>query len=313
MSHPADQDQTSAIRAESSRTDASAVICDDVTCVACGYNLRGLADDGKCPECATPIARSIGGNSLRNADRDWLKSVHRGAGLVYWSCVLPLLLMIGIFFVTIAWSVSGVRHAVPGLIDGMAKAASAFVLLSPVLLLIGVVLMTKQEPRITHTEDGFTSRRLARFLSGILVAVVVAERLLLATVLTKRLELVDLFTVIRSVELVVAATTVWYVLRYVASLFRREDEDKNAKRSVTLARRVLASALIIAFCSLSTIGAARWIAQASSFVRVLKGLATLFLMFAVLQTIDHIGRLRKTTRSCLRTARTSCTSRSEHA
>lgn len=31
----------------------------DIVCSACGYNLRGLLPDGKCPECGTPIAESV--------------------------------------------------------------------------------------------------------------------------------------------------------------------------------------------------------------------------------------------------------------
>lgn len=31
----------------------------DLTCVTCGYNLRGLRRDGRCPECGGTIARSI--------------------------------------------------------------------------------------------------------------------------------------------------------------------------------------------------------------------------------------------------------------
>jgi hypothetical protein len=37
----------------------SDTIEDDVKCVSCGYNLRGLSPQGRCPECGSGIAQSI--------------------------------------------------------------------------------------------------------------------------------------------------------------------------------------------------------------------------------------------------------------
>lgn len=34
----------------------------DVHCHQCGYNLRGLSEPGRCPECGTPIAESTRSN-----------------------------------------------------------------------------------------------------------------------------------------------------------------------------------------------------------------------------------------------------------
>ena len=50
----------------------------DPLCVHCGYNLRGLSTDRKCPECGTPIAKSLRGDLLSSADPDWLRRLHRG-------------------------------------------------------------------------------------------------------------------------------------------------------------------------------------------------------------------------------------------
>src|SRR5436305_1574598 len=40
---------------------------DNLPCLRCGYNLRTLATDGRCPECSTPIASSLDTNLLRYA------------------------------------------------------------------------------------------------------------------------------------------------------------------------------------------------------------------------------------------------------
>jgi hypothetical protein len=48
-------------------------------CVSCGYRLDGLADDGACPECGLPIARTRQRSLLlRGADDRFLTQVHRG-------------------------------------------------------------------------------------------------------------------------------------------------------------------------------------------------------------------------------------------
>jgi hypothetical protein len=39
--------------------NVSTVIGDDVPCMKCGYNLRTLAADGKCPECGANVAMSV--------------------------------------------------------------------------------------------------------------------------------------------------------------------------------------------------------------------------------------------------------------
>jgi hypothetical protein len=53
----------------------------ELRCLACGYNLVGLPESGQCPECGTPIARSLRGNLFRYASPDYLRTLHRGATL----------------------------------------------------------------------------------------------------------------------------------------------------------------------------------------------------------------------------------------
>jgi hypothetical protein len=58
-------------------------IIGDLPCRSCGYNLRTLATNGLCPECATPIASSLRGDLLREADPNWLRQMHTGCKLEY--------------------------------------------------------------------------------------------------------------------------------------------------------------------------------------------------------------------------------------
>ncbi len=63
----------------------------DLPCVACGYNLRALATDGRCPECGEPIPHSLRGDRLRFSDYRWLGRLARGARLGFWAVLVMLL------------------------------------------------------------------------------------------------------------------------------------------------------------------------------------------------------------------------------
>lgn len=50
----------------------------DMTCGTCGYNLRGLSPDGRCPECGHPIEESRYDPRLAAADPRWLRVIRTG-------------------------------------------------------------------------------------------------------------------------------------------------------------------------------------------------------------------------------------------
>lgn len=50
----------------------------DVECVACGYNLRTVLAEGRCPECGLAVGRSTVGHWLRYRDPMWLQCLWRG-------------------------------------------------------------------------------------------------------------------------------------------------------------------------------------------------------------------------------------------
>jgi hypothetical protein len=58
--------------------DAEGRVAEDLSCVECGYNLRTLEWGSRCPECATPILRSLRLNWLLVADPKWLRKIAGG-------------------------------------------------------------------------------------------------------------------------------------------------------------------------------------------------------------------------------------------
>lgn len=71
--------------------DEQGALADDFDCKKCAYNLRGLCEDGRCPECGTPVGLSTQGDLLRFADPDWLDKVERGLRIILWMILLGIL------------------------------------------------------------------------------------------------------------------------------------------------------------------------------------------------------------------------------
>src|SRR5688572_12941524 len=65
--------------AESVATVVAVVQSDGLRCVRCRYLLQGLADDGVCPECGSPVAISAGeADLLRHQEPAWLGQLAEG-------------------------------------------------------------------------------------------------------------------------------------------------------------------------------------------------------------------------------------------
>jgi hypothetical protein len=94
----------------------------DLPCARCGYNLRGVVVDERCPECGSPIQYSLHGDWLRYADRHWAGQVLRG---LQWTMVSRR--AIAILYVTFIVSVLVIAvvllgpFAVPPTVETMTK------------------------------------------------------------------------------------------------------------------------------------------------------------------------------------------------
>ena len=62
--------------------DINGRIDQDLSCLKCGYNVRGLLPNGVCPECGTPIGRSMYGDMLMYCDPVWVRTLVSGTNWI---------------------------------------------------------------------------------------------------------------------------------------------------------------------------------------------------------------------------------------
>lgn len=119
----------------------------DVACAHCGYNLRGLTKDGKCPECFESVADSLRGDLLKYADAVWLERLRFGAALKLWNIGAGILL--GVVSMVFLGPVPLI------LTEWLAAIAPAFGVWASFVI-------TSQEPRISLEENPLTWRKTIR-------------------------------------------------------------------------------------------------------------------------------------------------------
>jgi MFS family permease len=124
----------------------------DIACRKCGYNLRGLSTDGRCPECGTPVGYSFHGDLLRFCDPNWVETLHKGAKSF----------IIGVVVIILGSIIVGMMGAATG--------SSAVVVLLSLVVIVGWGLtvlgwwrMTEPDPSGLGEDQYGTSRKIIRF------------------------------------------------------------------------------------------------------------------------------------------------------
>lgn len=122
----------------------------DVSCVACGYNLRGLRPGGRCPECGRAVADSFKSEHLSCADPRYVRSLKRGLGILACgfgslaAANLIFVLLLAVFnLLTLGMWGSPLANLALGISDWLGEFMSYVT--APVILL-GALLVCRQDP-----------------------------------------------------------------------------------------------------------------------------------------------------------------------
>jgi hypothetical protein len=135
------------------------VVVLDRPCVMCGYSLLGLSQDGVCPECATPVERSLRGALLKHCSPSYLRMLHRGVFYGEMGVALRAAASAGLVFVMYG-PMSLTQQTLIQILDLVLAAV-------PV---VGWWMFTTPDPASADARER-QARRFVRVMLGILVGV----------------------------------------------------------------------------------------------------------------------------------------------
>lgn len=145
-----------------SPVDAQGCVTADSPCIQCGYNLRTVHRDARCPECGTSVGRSLQGDLLRYSDSQWLATLASGLLIIVLTGVIGPLSLFGAQIVLLAVLEAGPdgafdpRSPTPLVVHG------ALFALTLIVSAVGLWLFTTAEPGGLDTRTEGRLRGLIR-------------------------------------------------------------------------------------------------------------------------------------------------------
>ncbi len=275
-------------------TDAPAIE-HDLSCMICGYNLRALAPDGQCPECGTDIARSTQGDLLKFADRKWVGSLYRGTCLLTIAnaiLVVCILAAIVFPFILVTASNPNTSSFVGTAIFMILKIIRVCSVVAFILMILGVWLVTKQEPRVSLTEQAASSRGIARAAVALLL---VLYGLLFA--------LSGLWhTAARLLLMVAFLAVLWSCLKHLELIGRRLPAEEVVTRAEKRRRRIVPGTIVLAiFWAARAVTPSAAVSPPLHVTLLNLGaiMSGVYLFFSTIAAIDSLGRFRPFLRDVL--------------
>ncbi|MBS0190719.1 MAG: hypothetical protein U0573_02355 [Phycisphaerales bacterium] len=145
-------------------TTAPLTVSNPLPCIQCGYDLVGLAISGKCPECGTPVDRSMRGDLLKYSSPQYRGSLLRGVTLIMTGIALMLIGMIGALLIGAFVPGAGGQIVMIGLM--FLSSAASFA---------GYFLYSVPDPGQLSANKGETPRRVLRICIAISLASSLAQ------------------------------------------------------------------------------------------------------------------------------------------
>ena len=273
---------------------ANGEIAVDHQCKRCAYNLRGLREDGRCPECGTPIGLSTRGDLLCFASPDWVDKVAHGLTIICW------MLLVGVVGGVLSIVASRLISPVVG--QGVA-------LLAALGSYYGVWLLTEPDPGGIGEDPHLTARKVVRLT---LIVGLCSQALGLLQVSAAGLPKVveQLLWLLIAVAGLVGLVGEFAKFNYYAALARRVPDDALAKRVRFLKWAFTLSLAIITLGGVAVVSAAPAMLPAPAALGVLVPVLMcamvpvgLALLVFGLMNVAMLLRLRKTIREQARRAR----------
>lgn len=129
-------------------------------CRGCGYDVRGLASDGVCPECGFPIERTLGSDLLSNSSPEYVAKLYRGVTIVY--TVIICMIVYAVLTMAAGLIIQLVtRNVMPAWIQFLTQSVST---LLGIVLIYGWWLFSEPDPASSGGAGGSNARKLVRVM-----------------------------------------------------------------------------------------------------------------------------------------------------
>jgi hypothetical protein len=127
-------------------------------CIRCAYDLKGLLSSGNCPECGTPVERSLRGDLIAYSDEAYQQQLLRGVTLIMAGILLS---MISVFVAFALGALLRSGSSILVLISSLVASAISY---------YGYYLYSSPDPGQLSTNRGEQPRRILRI--ALVVAIV---------------------------------------------------------------------------------------------------------------------------------------------
>ncbi|MCA9295569.1 MAG: hypothetical protein KC983_03610, partial [Phycisphaerales bacterium] len=146
---------------------------EDQHCLQCGYALRGQSTAGMCPECGTPVARSMHGDLLRYSQSEYVRLLRIGTMMVIIGVIAEVVhRLTSAPLVKILSSTVPVLQSQRGMLESVANLAGVAI---AVLIALGWWLLSSPDPALHHKDTNVNARRVVRIFVIIIVVILMVR------------------------------------------------------------------------------------------------------------------------------------------